>query len=186
MAEAVRTKITAAEYARLPETNLPTELIDGEIISMPSPKMLHQEVLGNLYFMLRGMVKDGQLFVAPLDVHLDEYNIVQPDIFWVSGPGSRCKLGDDNYWHGAPDLVIEIFSPGTGPRDRREKFQLYEKHGTREYWLVDPGERYVEVWQLVRSQFKRVGVFGADEAFESPLLGGKKVELKAVFESPAA
>jgi len=100
----------------------------------------------------------------------------------VSGPDSKCKLGDDNTWHGAPDLVVEIHSEGTGLRDRREKFQLYEKHGTREYWLVNPGDRYVEVFQLVRGKFKRVGLFGPDEIFESPLLGGKAVDLNAIFD----
>lgn len=186
MAQAVQTRVTAAEFAKLPETNLPTELIDGEIITMPSPKTPHQRSLGDLYRFLHQIVEGGELFVAPLDVYLDDFNVVQPDIFWVSGPDSRCKLGEDGYWHGAPDLVVEILSESPSLRDRREKFLLYQKHGTREYWIFDPGPRHVEVWRLVRGQFKQLGLFGAGEQFESPLLGGKQVDLGIIFEKPAA
>jgi len=181
MAQAIRERITAAEYAQMPETNLPVELIDGEIIEMPSPKTEHQQISGNLYSLIKTLIPGGSVFYSPLDVHLDEYNVVQPDIFWVSGQESLCKLGKDGYWHGAPDLVVEILSEGTGLRDRREKFRLYEKHGSKEYWLVEPGQKYLEVWALADGQFKRLGVFGADDTFESPALGGAKVELKSAL-----
>src|SRR5690349_22599189 len=100
MAEAVGTKVTAEEFAKLPETNLPTELIDGEIIRMPSPKSIHQRIVREVFQLISRLVDGGEVFFAPLDVYLDEYNVVQPDIFWVSGPASKCKLGDDDYWHG--------------------------------------------------------------------------------------
>ena len=182
MAEAVQTKVTAEEFARLPETNLPTELIDGEIIRIAAPKDVHQGISIALLQKLLGLIDGGVLRYSPSDVYLDEYNVVQPDIFWVSGPDSKCKLGEDDTWHGASDLTVEIHAMGAGLRDRREKFQLYEKYGTREYWLVHPGDRYIEEFQLVRGRFKRVGLFGPGETFESPLLGGKAVDLKAVFE----
>jgi len=182
MAQAIRERITATQYAQLPETNLPVELIDGEIIEMPSPFTVHQAMSRQLFLLLHQLTGGkGDLLFAPMDVHLDEFNVVQPDIFWVSGPESRCKQGDDGYWHGAPDLVVEILSAGTGLRDRREKFRLYEKHGSREYWLAEPGQSYLEVWSLADGQFKRLGVFGPDDAFESLALGGAKVELKGVF-----
>jgi Uma2 family endonuclease len=142
------------------------------------PKDVHQKLLGLIYKLLLNLIPGGELRFAPVDVYLDDLNVVQPDIFWVSGPESRCKLGDDDYWHGAPDLVIEVLSPSTALRDKREKFQLYEKHGTREYWIADPVARFIEVWELPG---KHKGIFGAEESFESTVLSGKKVDLKELF-----
>lgn len=184
MAQAIRERITAAEYVLMPETNLPMELIDGEVIQMPSPFTVHQDISLRLLNAIQKVMPGGKIYYFPLDVNLDEYNIVQPDIFWVSGPQSLCKPGEDGWWHGAPDLVVEILSQGTGLRDRREKFQLYEKHGSREYWLAEPGQGYVEVWILTDGRFRRLGVFGATDTFESPTLGGAKIELKGIFDKP--
>lgn len=177
MAEAIRTRITAAEYALRSETNRPTELIDGEIIELPMPKDPHQRFILQAVQVLLKLIAGGTLRFAPLDVYLDDFNMVQPDIFWVSGPESLCKLGDDDFWHGAPDLVIEVLSPSTALRDRREKFQLYQKHGVREYWLADPTAQFVEVWEFPDHK----GIFGMNDSFESAILGGKKVEIKALF-----
>jgi Uma2 family endonuclease len=179
MAEATRTRITAAEYGLLPETTRPRELIDGEIIEPPMPKDVHQKLLGLIYRLLLNLIPGGELRFAPVDVYLDDFNVVQPDIFWVSGPESRCKLGDDDYWHGAPDLVIEVLSPSTALRDRREKFQLYQKHGAREYWMVDPVALFVEVWEFPN----RKGIFSKDESFECAALSGKQIVVKAMFEA---
>jgi Uma2 family endonuclease len=176
-----QTRITAQEFARLPETNLPMELIDGEIITMASPKNRHQGIAARLFTLIQNSNSGGTLLFAPMDVYLDDLNVVQPDIFWVSGEQSICKLGADDYWHGAPDLVIEILSEGTALRDRREKFSLYEKHGTQEYWLVDPANKVVEIWQRQGSQFQRQGVHTAGETFNSAVLGGKGIDLTGVF-----
>jgi Uma2 family endonuclease len=123
----------------------------------------------------------GELRFSPSDVYLDDFNVVQPDLFWVSPDKSLCKLGEDGYWHGAPDLVIEIFSEGTVLRDRREKFLLYQKFGTREYWMVDPAGKYIEVWRLHGKELRRDGLFGAEDTFESAALGGVKIEVEQVF-----
>jgi Uma2 family endonuclease len=182
MADVTQTRITAAEFAQLPESNLPTELIGGELSQMPAPKDLHQKISGRIYQLLLHLTATGEIRYSPADVYLDDLNVVQPDLFWVSGPESRCQLGEDGYWHGAPDLVIEIVSASTGRHDRREKFQLYEQHGAREYWLVDPDGQYAEVWRQAEGRFQYLGLFGPDESFESAVLGGKTVDLKAVFE----
>src|SRR5574341_150908 len=176
MAEAIQTRMTAAEYALLPETTKPMELIDGEVIELPAPKALHQRLIVRLIQFLTPLLPSGELCVAPSDVHLDDLNVVQPDVFWVSGPDSRCKLGDDEDWHGAPDLVVEVSSPSTALHDRREKHQLYEKHGVREYWLADPAGQYIEVWQFPGGL---KGIYGPEDTFESAVLGGKQIELKS-------
>jgi Uma2 family endonuclease len=179
MAEATRVRMTAAEYARLPETTHPMELINGEVIELATPKDDHQKLLLTLVRILSGLIPGGELRFAPMDVYLDDLNVLQPDIFWVSGPDSRCKLGEDGWWHGGPDLLVEALSPSTAVRDRREKFQLYEKFGVREYWLIDLVARFAEVWTL--SDHK--GIYTIGETFESPVLGGKSIEVKALFES---
>jgi Uma2 family endonuclease len=155
----------AAEFFQLPETVLPTELIDGELIEMPSPKPQHQILALNLVALLLPLSKPGQLLFAPMDVYLDELNVVQPDLMWIA-PDSACVIGD-KHLTGAPDLVIEILSPGSSTRDRREKFELYQRFGVREYWLVDPGEAHIEVYARKDGSLQRVGVFIGGESIAS-------------------
>ncbi|MBC7870174.1 MAG: Uma2 family endonuclease, partial [Chitinophagaceae bacterium] len=130
-------KITADEYFQLPETNTPMELIDGEIIQMPSPVPNHQAVVGDLCVLLKQNVKSlgGRVFVSPLDVYLDDINVPQPDVMWLA-PNSRCQVGEKRL-SGAPDLIAEVLSPGSVSHDRRKKFRLYQQFGVREYWIVD-------------------------------------------------
>ena len=182
MAEATHVRISAAEFARLEETTIPAMLLNGEVIVSPTPKRFHQKLAYALAKMIEIMAnRQGEINIAPLDVYLDEHNVLQPDVFWVAGPQSLCQLGKDDYWHGAPDLVVEVLSPSTARYDRAEKFRLYEQHGTLEYWLVDPQAQYVEVWRRAAEKFERQGVFGPEDSFESSLLGGKQVKLAGLF-----
>ena len=122
MAQVIKERMTAAEFLRLPEETAFVELIDGEITMSPSPITSHQEIVGRIYLMLASLIHSekigGRVLLSPLDVHLDDYNVVEPDVFWVSGEGSLCQPGKDGYWHGAPDLVVEVISPGSVGRDR--------------------------------------------------------------------
>jgi Uma2 family endonuclease len=183
MVDTTQTRLTAAEFAQLPETNTPTELIDGEVVMTPAPKYVHQKVVLALAKLIEQMGAGGVTCIAPIDVYLDEANVVQPDVLWASGPESRAQLGEDGYWHGAPDLVVAVLSPATARYDRSEKFRLYEKHGTLEYWLVDPEAEYVEVWRREEGGFQRQGVYGPGDAFKSTVLGGKKADLKKIFSA---
>jgi Uma2 family endonuclease len=163
--------MTAAEFAQLPESNKIIELINGEVVVAPSPLNKHQKQLHRLTIALGNKVEIGEWLFAPMDVHLDELNVVQPDLFWVSPDNTNCQLIDE-YWYGPPDLVIEVLSPGTTRRDRLTKYDLYEKHGVREYWIVDADELYIEVYANRNSKFERVGAFGLGESFISPVLNG--------------
>ena len=163
--------MTAAEYARLGETTQPMELIHGEIVMSPAPIDEHQVLAIAFLDLLRDIAPGGKRRIAPCDVHLSKHDVVQPDVFWVSAQNTACKLGADKRWHGAPDLIIEILSPATALRDRREKFALYEKHGVREYWIADPTTQLVEVYRLKDRRFQRAGVFGPNDSFESAVLG---------------
>ena len=181
MADITRERMTMQEFLELPETNRIVELIHGELIVNPPPKDPHQLIVGSIYSYLKARSSRDQVRISPIGVRLDAKNFVEPDIIWVSGPQSKSQLGEDGYWHGAPDLVVEILSPGTARRDRREKFRLYEKHGAREYWIVDPEAEYIEAWRLDGDKFIQIGIFGPGESFESPVLGGQSVDVDTLF-----
>ncbi|MFN8418011.1 MAG: Uma2 family endonuclease [Anaerolineae bacterium] len=166
-----RTRLTAAEYHELPETTQSMQLIDGEVILSPSPEIVHQRTSRSALLYLETRIPNGELLYAPMDVEFDEHNTPQPALFWIS-EGSRCVPAENGkYYVGAPDLIVELLSPGTALQDRRDKFRLYERHGVREYWIIDPHERLIESWSLVDQKYVRIGVFGDEDKFTSPLLG---------------
>jgi len=175
-----RIRMTREEFMALPETTTPHELINGELIVSPTPKDPHQGVIISMLRVLLRLVSTGTFRVAPMEVHFDDGNIVEPDIFWVSGSDSKCKLGEDGYWYGAPDLMIEVLSPSTEARDRREKFNLYQQHGVREYWLVHPEALFIEVFTLTEGEFLRKGLFEINQTFYSDVLG-QTIEVNAIL-----
>jgi len=118
----------------------------------------------------------------PLDVVLgegDEREVVQPDILFISK--EREKIIAEEEIRGAPDLVIEVTSPATEDRDRHYKKTLYARHGVKEYWIVDPDGKTVEVYTLGEKGFELVRACEASEALKSPLLEGLEVDLNEVF-----
>lgn len=179
MVDRPQTKVSAAEFLTLPETLQPTELIDGEIVVSPSPVPQHQIIVGNLYHLLRNIISEGILLISPIDLRLDEDNVVQPDIVWLS-PKGRCVVRE-KWLEGAPALIVEVLSPGTARRDRGDKFDLYERHGVGEYWLVDPDGQYVEVYTLNAGHYQRQGLYSPGERFPSAALGGKEVDLTGIW-----
>jgi Uma2 family endonuclease len=179
---ATTTRLTAAEFLTLPESNLPTELLEGEIIMALAPTVNHQRLVARFYDLVKKLAAGGEVLFSPIDVWLDDENVVQPDVMWVA-PGSSCVVVENRYWQGAPDLVVEVFSAGTARTDKGKKFKLYEKYGTREYWMADPGEQYLEVWRREEERFQLVGVFGPEETFISALLGGQTISVGEVFKA---
>jgi Uma2 family endonuclease len=145
----------------------------------PAPAPKHQFTSGDIFSLVKSLVPNGHVVSAPIDAYFDEKNTVQPDIVWI-GENSRCVIGE-KMLEDPPDLIVEIFSPGTAKRDKKEKFQLYERYGVREYWLVDPIGQYIEVFQLVNGKFVQQGVYGRGDSFVSAVFGGKTVKLDTVF-----
>jgi len=179
-------KFTYEDYKSLPESETKRyELLGGELIMVPSPSTHHQRISGRLWSILRTFVLRrglGEVFYAPLDVVLgegEEREVVQPDIIYVSK--ERSQIIAEEEIRGAPDLVIEIISPGTEDRDRHYKKTLYARHRVREYWIVDPEAKTVEVYALGEKGFELVKAYKADELLKSPLLQGLEVDLKEVF-----
>lgn len=147
----------------------------------PAPRDKHQAFVGSVHLFLAALRLGGYLRLAPSDVYLDGANALQPDVFWVRAGSTACTLGDDDYWYGAPDLVVEVLSPATEAQDRQRKFHIYERHGVRELWLVQTTEPFVEVFTLADGTFTRLGLFQPGATFDSPALG-KPVDVQKLLE----
>ncbi len=127
------TRFTRDDYMRLPE-GFPAQLIEGELIREPAPTYGHQRTVGKLYQALCRIVQDDRRVVlSPIDVFIDRYNVLQPDLLVLSAPLDR-----DAPEVGIPLVVFEVLSPSTAFRDRRQKRRLYLEAGVREVWIVDP------------------------------------------------
>ena len=141
-------RYTYADYQQLPE-GAPYELIHGHLVMSPSPTFQHQNLVLLLASALRDYAQEGtggKISIAPMDVRLADDTVVQPDVLYVS-PDRADRIGEQEI-DGAPDLVMEVVSPSTSHRDVFDKKRLYETHGVREYWIVDPDSETVEVHTL--------------------------------------
>lgn len=108
----------------------------------------------------------------------DIITVVQPDIFVVFDPSKM----DERGCLGSPDFIIEILSPSTSARDLNEKYHLYEEAGVREYWVIGPGERFVECFVLENGTYKRSGVYGEDAIVPVHILPGVEMPAVEIFE----
>lgn len=172
-------RVTAAEYFQLPDSTRLVELLDGEIIRHSLNTPVHQRGVGRSMSLIGDLIPNGEVFIAPIAVQFDDLNVPEPDVVWVA-EDSKCIVGEKSLI-GPPDLIVEVLSPGTTRQDRKGKFALYERHGVREYWIVDSVDRYIEVYQNQDHQFIRQGIFEPGETFESAVLGGKTVEVSKLF-----
>lgn len=176
-------KLTFEEYCALPETVLPHELINGELRMPAAPNVRHQTISGNIHEHLRRHVRSqslGVVLYAPVDVVLDRDRplVVQPDILFVSI--SRLGIVRDKVC-GAPDLVVEIVSPGGEAFDRTEKAFLCGQYGVREYWLVDPMAETIEVRRLDLSGQEVLGIYGRGDTLQSHILPDFSLPIDTAF-----
>ena len=175
---------TEKDYFSLPETNRIIELSEGRLIISPSPTTEHQDILANLFFLLRNYVlsnKLGKAVMAPMDVWLYEDTVSQPDIVFMSN--EHKERITENLW-SIPDLVIEILSKGNIQEDRKFKFKQYQKAGIQEYWIVDPFQQAIEVFTLENGAYVLFGKWGTGDIAHSKLLAGFQVAVDSVFELP--
>ena len=148
---------TWGPYRRQDYDQLPAEprceLLYGRLYVSPSPSLRHQVVTLYLWQHLEAIAAEhgGLAVAAPLDVVLADHSVVQPDVLYLSA--ARRSLGG-HCIEGAPDLVVEVLSPGGARRDRGEKLKLYAESGVREYWLVEPQEAQIEFLVCHQGQFQ--------------------------------
>lgn len=180
-------KFTYDDFVQFPDDGKRHELIDGEHYSTPSRDLKHQTIVGNLTALMWRHLKGtqaGEVFLGPLDVVLSRFDIVAPDVLFVS-EARRHVLTLENI-QGAPDLVVEIGSPDTRRRDELIKRGLYERFGVSEYWVVDPDLDLIKVYRLIDGRYVRVAelTLGAGDVLTTPLLPGLELPLTEIFAEP--
>ncbi|MBU1487842.1 Uma2 family endonuclease [bacterium] len=158
------------------------ELIGGEILMVPSPDMFHQTVSIEIEFRIKQLLEKtglGRVFDAPCDVVLSSENIVQPDIIFIAR--ENLSIITKENIKGSPDLLIEIISKKSAQRDRIIKKRLYEKRGVKEYWLVDPDRKEIEVLTLKEGVYEIYGLFKGSDMLTSSVLEGFCLKVGEVF-----
>jgi Uma2 family endonuclease len=165
------------------------ELLRGRLMKMAAPNTKHQVVAGNLYYYLRSRLnkQSCNVFIAPFDVRLPVQNrkkdneittVVQPDISVVCAPD---KI-DEKGCCGAPDIIIEILSPGNSRRELQNKFELYQEAGVLEYWIVAPTEEFLIIWYLENGKYIQSKPFSAGQTITSSVLPGFQLDTTDIFK----
>ncbi|HRC84853.1 MAG TPA: Uma2 family endonuclease, partial [Thermoanaerobaculia bacterium] len=169
------------DYLALPDEPR-CELLYGSLYVSPSPSSLHQVVVTLLWDALNRTTESsrGLALVAPLDVALSDHSVVQPDVIYVSRE-RRSIVGERI--EGAPDLLVEVRSPGTARRDRVQKLKLYAESGVAEYWIVDPEEKEIDF--LVNEAGRFVVVIPDGEVYRSAVLAGVELDIPAFWNRVA-
>jgi Uma2 family endonuclease len=176
-----KTRHTYEDYLNTPDDKR-YELIDGELIMTPSPISYHQWISKNIAYEIERFAREtgsGMLFCAPCDVFLDNENVLQPDLLFISKERAGV-IGRKNI-QGAPDLVVEILSEFTADYDLTKKKRLYAKFGVREYWIVDPDGKTVEIHSLKNGAFVLDNTFSENDDLVSPLFPCLRIRLSTVF-----
>ncbi len=180
-------KITWEEFREMeiPEGDTSIyELINGEILKRASPNSPHQRAshkLNGLFFIYNEEKQVGEFFHAHYDVYFDENTAgVQPDLLFVSKERDFI-IKEGNGIVGAPDLVVEIVSPGSVDKDRVLKKGVYERFAVKEYWLVDPGHQKVEVYRMENNRYVSFSSAEKQGIVTSSVLPGFELEVSRIF-----
>ena len=161
------------------------ELIDGELYLLASPRVIHQEVVGEVYTQLKEFFrgKTCKPFIAPLDVRLsggnndsEEYNVVQPDVFIVCDENKIDSKGI----LGVPDFIVEITSPRSETYDYITKLNLYKKYKVKEYWIISLRSKIVNCYLLNDKNEYEVKTYALDDEIHSRLFEGLTLNLKEI------
>ena len=174
-------KLTYEDYCNAPE-DVRYELLDGELVVVPSPKEIHQRIQLAIGLALAFFVQNhalGRLYFAPFDVLFTDNDVAQPDLIFVSNERSHI-ITEDNI-QGAPDLLVDVHSPSTVNRDKDFKRDLYERHGVLEYWMVDPYQKTVTVLLLGDDKYETESVYGEGQTLASPTVAGFTLDLNDTF-----
>ncbi len=177
-------QITRHDYQEMPEGPPYFQVIEGELIMAPSPDTFHQDIVANLCHLFRQYLDKkpvGIIALAPLDVFLSDVNVYQPDVIFVSN--ARRSILTKRGVEGAPDLVVEVLSPGTARYDRGSKRKIYARTGVKELWIVDPETKSLQAYELTKNAETPAATHGPDSIFKSSLLPGLRIRAQAVFKS---
>ena len=176
-----------ADLVALPEDQLRHELIDGEHVVTPSPAIPHQVILWNLMALLAPYLRAnpiGTALAGPVDVKLSLFTVLVPDLVYFTAERFT-RVVNEKHAIAAPDLVVEILSPGTRRRDKGRKRAVYDREGAQEYWIVDPEAQSITALRRPNAGGGLTDVTtaaaAAGDVLESPLFPGLHMPLRDVF-----
>ena len=175
-----------ADLDAMPEDGNRYEVIEGELFVSCAPGLKHQRIVVNLLYAIRKYLDRkplGEVLPGP-GVILSDYSGVIPDLIYISNE-RRVEIATGERVEGAPDLIIEVLSPGAENerRDRQVKRKLYRKYGIREYWIVDPKKSAVEIYRA--PGFRLAKAFGIKDELTTPLLPDFRCAVREIFAQPA-
>ncbi len=179
-------KLTYDDFLLFPDDGQRHELIDGEHYVTPSPNIRHQRISKRLLVMIDVWLQEhplGEVFDAPLDVRFSLFDVVEPDLLYVSNERAADLLSGQHVT-GSPDVIVEIGSPGTRQRDETIKRRLYERSNVLEYWVVDPDIDVIRVYRRDGERFARLVELSreAGDVLTTAILPGLEIPLSDVFK----
>jgi len=176
---------TIDDLSAMPDDGKRYEIIEGELYVSTQPNWHHQYACTSLLWALENWGKETGLGVAngAPGVIFSIHDAVAPDVVWVSFERLSQILGEDGKLHAAPDLAVEVISPGrpNEQRDRGAKLKLYSRRGVREYWIVDWQTRQVEVYRRSQTQLAHIATLLHEDELTSPLLPGVSCKVSTLF-----
>jgi Uma2 family endonuclease len=184
---AARTEWTYRDLVALTDDHLRHELIDGEHLVTPSPGTPHQLILWNLSGILGSYLRAnpiGTALAGPFDVKLSLFTVLVPDLVYFTAE-RFARVVNEKHATAAPDLVVEVLSPGTRRRDRGRKRAVYDREGVQEYWIVDPDAQSITALRRIHAGGGLTDVTTASAAagdvLDAPLFPGLRIPLRDVF-----
>jgi Uma2 family endonuclease len=179
-------KLTYDDFLLFPDDGKRHELIDGEHYVTPSPSRKHQAIVWNLAATIGPYLEShpvGRAFVAPFDVIFSEFDVVEPDLLFISNVRLEEVLTTKNV-RGAPNLVVEIASPSTRTRDETLKRKLYERFGVEEYWVIEPKAETIIVHRHDGESYRHSSELsvGRRDTLTTPFLPGLQASLHRIFK----
>ncbi len=178
-------RFTSADLEHMPDDGKRYEIIDGELTVSKQPDWHHQYTSGRIFRFLdqwNDQTLQGVAILAPGIIFADDDDVV-PDVVWISVPTLIAAQGQDGKLYDAPEIAIEILSPGpkNERRDRETKLKLYARRGVQEYWIVDWRKRQIEVFRREQATLKQRAVFFVQDDLISPILPGFSCRVASLF-----
>jgi Uma2 family endonuclease len=174
--------ITRAEYEEMPPGPPFFQLIEGQLLMSPSPFTKHQRLAFRLANLLSQFVETrdlGEVFIAPLDVFLNDINVYQPDIVFVAAANLN-KVTEKGI-EGAPDLCVEVLSQSTQRFDRTTKKKIFAQAGLKHYWLVDPEAKSISLFNFTQNVEEAAEVLVSSQKLRPAIFDGLEIDLARLF-----
>ncbi|XWK87935.1 MAG: Uma2 family endonuclease [Phormidium sp.] len=180
-----RVRWTIADLELFPDNGNRYEIIDGELFVTRAPNWRHQEVCGNFYSELRNWILEtglGRVAIAPGIIFSDADNVI-PDVVWASNERLAALLDEAGHLTAAPELIIEVLSPGTENqrRDRELKLKLYSTRGVQEYWIADWQKQEIQIYRREQTTLELVATLFVNDELNSPLLPSFNCSVARIF-----